>query len=59
MGEVWVENRFKTCESYLKKVVTESIDKEFISETGRYDVQGLQVFLTKVMGLKDEEKMEA
>jgi hypothetical protein len=43
--------------AYLREIVKESMEQGFMRESGKWDVEGLHVYLNKPSGL-DGEKME-
>jgi len=54
IAEAWVEKRYLTALSYCKDIVKGSIEKGFMRETGKWDVEGLQVYMNKLVGLETD-----
>ena len=60
MAEHFIENRFHTGMAYLKSISRSCVESQFMGETGRNDMTGMQHFMTRLKGLDgDAEKMEA
>ena len=55
--DAWFERRYLTAKGHLKTMVNDSFESSFFSDAGKWEVEGLKVYMSKLMGVAPSPNM--